>query len=324
MQKLLLILVSFFLLSCKDNTDGSNDPSNSEYRKEMRFFVQSISAYAKNADPDFIIIPQNGQELVTADGNEDETPQTEYLKAIDGVGREDLFYGFNRDNKATPESESEYMTAFLDICEQNGVDVLTTDYCWDESKMDDSYKKNSAKSYISFAAPNRELNTIPTYPLTPNNENSNYITTLKNVKNFLYLINPEKYTNKEEFITAVNATNYDAVIMDLFFNETEFSLEEINLLKNKKNGGVRLILAYMSIGEAETYRYYWQNTWKEGSPTWIEAENPDWGGNYKVKYWHPEWQSIIYGNDKAYLDKILDAGFDGVYLDVIDAFEYFE
>jgi len=33
---------------------------------------------------------------------------------------------------------------------------------------------------------------------------------------------------------------------------------------------------------------------------------------------------IIYGNNNSYLKKILDAGFDGVYLDIIDAFEYFE
>ena len=57
---------------------------------------------------------------------------------------------------------------------------------------------------------------------------------------------------------------------------------------------------------------------------WIEADNPEWGGNYKVHYWDGEWQSLIYGNENAYLDRIVDAGFDGVYLDIIDAFEYFE
>ena len=80
----------------------------------------------------------------------------------------------------------------------------------------------------------------------------------------------------------------------------------------------------MSIGEAEDYRYYWQSSWKIGSPDWIEKENPDWEGNYKVKYWEKGWQDIIYGNNDSYLKKILDTGFDGVYLDIIDAFEYFE
>ena len=43
-----------------------------------------------------------------------------------------------------------------------------------------------------------------------------------------------------------------------------------------------------------------------------------------VKYWDPEWQKIIYGNDASYAKKLIDAGFNGAYLDIIDAFSYFE
>jgi cysteinyl-tRNA synthetase len=52
--------------------------------------------------------------------------------------------------------------------------------------------------------------------------------------------------------------------------------------------------------------------------------NPDWEGNYKVRYWDPGWQAIIYGSPHSYLDKIIAAGFDGVYLDIIDAYWYYE
>jgi len=54
------------------------------------------------------------------------------------------------------------------------------------------------------------------------------------------------------------------------------------------------------------------------------AANPNWEGNFKVQYWNPTWQSIIYGSETSYLKKIINAGFDGVYLDIIDAFQYFE
>lgn len=30
------------------------------------------------------------------------------------------------------------------------------------------------------------------------------------------------------------------------------------------------------------------------------------------------------GGEGAYLDRIMEAGFDGVYLDIVDAFEYYE
>ena len=86
----------------------------------------------------------------------------------------------------------------------------------------------------------------------------------------------------------------------------------------------------MSIGEAEDYRWYWQNAWDRrrdgvadsGAPEWLGPSNPDWVGNYKVRYWEESWQSIIYGSAESYLDKVISTGFDGVYLDIIDAFEY--
>ena len=86
------------------------------------------------------------------------------------------------------------------------------------------------------------------------------------------------------------------------------------------------VLAYVSIGEAESYRGYWKKEWDadgdgrpdKGAPPWLGPVNPDWPGNYKVRYWDPAWQAIVL----ACLDKIQEAGYDGVYLDVIDAFEF--
>ncbi|MEJ2568750.1 MAG: hypothetical protein P8Z50_07775, partial [candidate division WOR-3 bacterium] len=59
-------------------------------------------------------------------------------------------------------------------------------------------------------------------------------------------------------------------------------------------------------------------------PEWLEEENPDWEGNFKVHYWDEDWKNIIFGTDSSYLQIILDAGFDGAYLDIIDAYYYFE
>jgi cysteinyl-tRNA synthetase len=191
--------------------------------------------------------------------------------------------------------------------------------------MNDSYNQNSAVNYVSFAADHRELDNIPDYPNPIYSENNVSVTSLSGVKNFLYLINVVNYNSKSDFINTITSTNYDLLIMDLFFDDgTEFTATEINQLKNKANGGKRIIISYMSIGEAEKYRYYWQSSWNSNKPSWMDAENPDWAGNFKVKYWEVEWQNIIFENDSSYLKKILNAGFDGVYLDIIDAFEYYE
>jgi len=323
MKKLnyLIIAILFMITFSCDEDDDDIDPV---YRQYMREFVMGISEYAKSENPEFIIIPQNGNELVTENGNEDDPPFLEYLHAIDGVGREDLFYGYNHDNEASPQSETEYMMIFLDICENNGVDVLTTDYCWDKDKMDDSYMKNNNKGYISFAAPDRELDQIPSYPEKPFGLNDSDISGLSDAGNFLYLLNPEKFSSRQEMIDAMAETDYDIIILDLFYEDEELTNSDLEILKIKSNNGKRLVIAYMSIGEAEDYRFYWNDSWKVGSPSFIEKENPNWEGNYKVRYWENEWQQIIYGTDNSYLDKIINIGFDGVYLDIIDAFEYFE
>ena len=316
----MLVLVS--LLSCKKN----DLPEGMNYKQEMRNFVQEISAYAKAINPNFAIIPQNGAELVSTSGDDNGSPEMTYIKAIDGIGQEDLFYGYNEDDQETPAVDNEQITHFLDMAKNNGtVKIMVTDYCSTHSKMDNSYSKNNTKGYLSFAADHRELDNIPTYPTPIYNENADIITNLQGAKNFLYLITPDnKYATKQEFVDAVKSTNYDYIIMDFFYKGEEFTATQIEELKQKANGGKRLLICYMSIGEAENYRYYWQSDWKIGNPSYIYKEDPNWNGNFYVKYWESDWQNIIFGNDNSYLKKILDAGFDGVYLDIIDAFEQFE
>jgi cysteinyl-tRNA synthetase, unknown class len=326
---LFLILVSTVaVFPSGDNSDSSDDYGNLDYRNLMREYVITISRTAKALNPSFIIIPQNGHELLCLSEDDPEAePASEYINAIDGIGREDLFFGYNRDNSATPEDENEYMLSYMELAAETGISVLVTDYCRDKDKMDLSYLMNNEYGFISFAADSRELDTIPEYPPVIYNENNDNINNLNKAKNFLYLLNPEQYETKDEFISAVQQTDYDLVILDYYFTEEEIFLKvDIETLKTKNNGSACLIIAYMSIGEAEDYRYYWQESWgkKSTRPEWIVEENPDWEGNYKVQYWNPEWQAIIADGENSYLKKIINTGFDGVYLDIIDAFEYFE
>ena len=316
---ILFLLLLFFPLTGEDRNNLHRD-----YREDMRQFVQAISLYAKCERPGFIIIPQNGQELVTRDGEAGSVVEQAYLTAIDGCGREDIFYGYKRDNKKTPPSDRAYLLELCRLFHQNGAVVLTTDYCDDPDKMDDSYRLNHDEGFISFAAPERDLNVIPAYPEPVYQENSDSVRLLKEARNFLYLINSENYQAKSDFLNALAATNYDLIIMDLFHNESAYTGQELDRIRYKKNGGKRLLLCYMSIGEAEDYRFYWDSRWEKDTPAWLEDENPHWEGNYKVRYWDPDWQSIIFGSSSSYLDRIMAAGFDGVYLDIIDGFEYFE
>jgi len=322
---IIILLVSIAAVTCDKNGADGDETIDPLYRQYMRDFVQTISAYGKGIHPEFLIIPQNGPELLTENGADTGAPAAEYIEAIDGVGREDLYYGYSDDNVATPPSERDYMIAFADIAENNGVEVMVTDYCWTPAFVDNSYVSNTARGYISFAADHRDLDDIPVYPAEPYHVNAADVGTLAAAQNFLYLLDPGAFGSKAEYLDVMMATNYDILLIDLFYAENDsLTFAEISSLKVKANGGSRLVIAYLSIGEAENYRYYWQPGWETDPPAWLAGENPDWPGNYKVRYWDPAWQNIICGNDDSYLKKILNAGFDGAYLDIIDAFEYFE
>lgn len=125
---------------------------------------------------------------------------------------------------------------------------------------------------------------------------------------------------------------YDAIVIDYTRDGSDasaLSAADVRQMKFKPDGSRRVVLAYMSIGEAESYRWYWKSSWNNswfianifGKPSWCGPQNDDWKGNYAVRYWDPEWQKIIAG-DGGYLDRLLKLGFDGVWLDKVDsAFE---
>lgn len=118
----------------------------------------------------------------------------------------------------------------------------------------------------------------------------------------------------------IGETAFDLLVVSLA--ATGNSPETIPALKDSP-GGPKIVLCYMSIGQAESYRYYWQAEWGQNPPEWMGEHDPVWGDRW-VNYWHPEWQEIIYGTPESYLDKIIAFGFDGVYLDRVDAYVYYQ
>ncbi len=98
--------------------------------------------------------------------------------------------------------------------------------------------------------------------------------------------------------------------------------DEVAKLKVKPNGQRRTVISYLSIGEAEEFRFYWNDAWKAQKPRWLERENCAWPQAWMVRFWEPGWRDTIISGPDAYLKRIIAAGFDGVYLDRVDMWEH--
>lgn len=110
---------------------------------------------------------------------------------------------------------------------------------------------------------------------------------------------------------------------------------EVDLLRRKPGGGSRIVLAYMSIGEAEAHRHVLAPIWRVLPPKWLGERHEIWKSNFYVHYWDKDWQRLFFDPRpsalrraaerslywlKAYVDRVIEAGFDGVWLDRVDAF----
>ena len=117
-------------------------------------------------------------------------------------------------------------------------------------------------------------------------------------------------------LNAVRTSPFERAVVDPFDDDgTPWPAAEV-----RAAGQGRWLIAYLSMGAAESYRAYWQKGWKVGAPGWLLGEDPDWPGNFDVAYWDPAWQTIAL----AQLDRVIAQGFDGVYMDLIDAYQRHE
>ena len=164
---------------------------------------------------------------------------------------------------------------------------------------------------------------------------------------------------RKAYIEELAASQWDAFYIDAHFAGSALTREEVETLKFKPQGGRRQVVAYLSIGTTELYRWYADPVMINPDPrsfrrgavengTFIPARErfnddhiPNWQlwaayrGQYASEstpiWWHPEWRDIIirggslykspnydhsqFADGRSSIDRIVDMGFDGVYLD---------
>jgi len=115
--------------------------------------------------------------------------------------------------------------------------------------------------------------------------------------------------SSEDDIDKIKESNFDTIVVDISDVDRD-SIEEIKEDNNK------LVLCYLNIGQAESFRDYWKSEWDSDKPNWIKEEDEEWEGEFNIDFTNEEWKNILYKYDNSYLNTIFLNEYDGVYFDL--------
>jgi uncharacterized protein (TIGR01370 family) len=122
------------------------------------------------------------------------------------------------------------------------------------------------------------------------------------------------------------ASSYDLLVVDdqsTIKGMTNFDMrakvEEIKESKGE-SGEPKLAISYISIGEASDSRYYSEHVFgnsEPGTENLLLGKDPaGWEESSLVRYWDSKWRAIT----MAYVDRIIQNGFDGILMDWVEAY----
>jgi cysteinyl-tRNA synthetase len=143
---------------------------------------------------------------------------------------------------------------------------------------------------------------------------------LSGVQSWLYLLDTDL---EPSLVDLMADSGHDLVVLDFVPSQADRQDFDMRGVIERLHTAPRpkLVLAYLDIGQAEDYRTYWQSGWGPGDPDWIVGVDPEgWEGCFPVAYWDSAWRDIWLEND-GYLQAVIEAGFDGMYLDWIEAYD---
>lgn len=305
------------------------------YRDKMRENVIMLSNYAKAQQQDFLIIPHASDELLEKEiweydlsgynrarkikrnawdptflmKKEEFVPEQpsqtnagQYVKAIDGIVYNNYFCGNEKVNKIS------------------GLPAFSIDRCRSEKDLDEAIQQSVGSSIPMYAFTNDANAFKNARRQMIINENAKNIYKLQNAQNILFLTDNSAYKDKFSFVEELRNTNFDIIVVPAFVNGEALTKDDVRDLKFKKNGTLRKVLAVINISEAGPQDYYWQRSWKTGSPDWLTRASFVNRDNIITRYWQPEWKKII----SDYFKGIVSLEFDGAFLTGLENYHYFE
>jgi uncharacterized protein (TIGR01370 family) len=147
-------------------------------------------------------------------------------------------------------------------------------------------------------------------------------------------------------VEALAAARYDLLVVEPTRTEKDTAFDTPAMVRRLQASPAgegqhrKLVLAYICPGEAEDWRWYWtwSKNWKKKRPrpadlpAFIVRPDPDgWSGCFPVAFWDPAWKDILLAGQntpptsgrpfRSVMDEVVQSGFDGVYLDWVEAYD---
>ena len=301
------------------------------YRDAMRDIVSDLATYARGREAKFIVTTRGGFDLLAWSRREFDLaeikrdpmakvrsdtimqvgmPLRQYVQQLDGIILNGQFCAPLR----VPHDDLE------DFMKQ-GLKVLSIEHCKTHPIASTALQAAIQAGVVAHTDADLTDSFAVVPKSRPSPENPRNVEVLGGARNMLVMLDNATYPSREEWIAALQATNYDVLVTDAFYKgKQNLTKKEVHSLKFKEMGARRLVMARINVGYAEDERFYWKREWRIGEPSWIQAFAPDRPGQYVVEFWNPAWKAIV----GKYFAGIMDLGFDGIVLDGVEAYRRWE
>ena len=121
-------------------------------------FIVNMTAHARESNPDFFVILQNGDSIIDALADLDPVRKAALLDAIGGIAVEDVYL---RGGSAPENNAFKPDTYRIDILQRdflgNGKAVFAVDYATDPTKIGQFVERALSDGFIPTVAPDRDL-----------------------------------------------------------------------------------------------------------------------------------------------------------------------
>lgn len=119
-------------------------PRRWQAARDMVELVRELAAVGRATNPELLVIPQNGEELLS---------EPSYREVIDGIGKEDLLYGDRGNDVANAPERVARAERNLAPARTARLPVLAVEYAREAASRDDAARRLAERGHLAYLGP---------------------------------------------------------------------------------------------------------------------------------------------------------------------------